>query len=141
MCYVYKTMAGETNLQTLLKNMTPSLDAGDYVYCVAPDVSAIDPAKVIGLFREAEGVTVILRKEVADDLGLQYSYVAAWITLTVHSSLEATGLTAAFAAALAKAGISCNVIAAYYHDHIFVGRSDGERALEVLWELSRGSGG
>ena len=54
-------MAGETNLQTLLKNMTPSLEAGDYVYCVAPDVSAIDPAKVIGLFRETEGVTVILR--------------------------------------------------------------------------------
>ena len=133
-------MAGETNLQTLLKNMTPSLDAGDYVYCVAADVSAIDPVKVIGLFREAEGVTVILRKEVADHLGLQYSYVAAWITLTVHSSLEATGLTAAFASALAKAGISCNVVAAYYHDHIFVAKSDGERALEVLWELSRGSG-
>lgn len=95
--------------------------------------------EIVGFFREAEGVTVIVPRESAARLGLEYSYVAAWITLTVHSSLEATGLTAAVATALAEAGISCNVVAAYFHDHIFVARSDGERALRVLEDLSRGS--
>ena len=132
-------MTGETNLQTLLKNMTPSLQAGQYVYCVTDDVHGIGLEEIVGFFREKEGVTVIVSKETADRLGLEYSYVAAWITLTVHSSLEATGLTAAFATALAEAGISCNVVAAYFHDHIFVARSDGERALRVLEDLSRGA--
>jgi hypothetical protein len=131
-------MTGETDLRTLLKNMTPSLQPGEYVYCVVPNLQAIDPEKVIGVFKEAEGFTVIMRKEMADDLGLTYNYVAAWITLTVHSSLAATGLTAAFATALAEAGISCNVVAAYFHDHIFVAKADGERAMEVLKKLGPG---
>jgi hypothetical protein len=131
-------MTGETDLRTLLKNMTPSLQPGEYVYCVVPNLQAIDPEKVIGVFKEAEGFTVIMRKEMADDLGLTYNYVAAWITLTVHSSLAATGLTAAFATALAEAGISCNVVAAYFHDHIFVAKADEERAMEVLKKLGPG---
>jgi hypothetical protein len=131
-------MTGETDLRTLLKNMTPSLQAGAYVYCVVPNLQAIDPEEVVGVFKEAEGFTVIMRKEMADDLGLTYTYVAAWITLTVHSALEATGLTAAFATALAEAGISCNVVAAYFHDHIFVAKADGERAMEVLKALGPG---
>jgi len=61
----------------------------------------------------------------------------AWITLTVHSSLEAVGLTAAFATALGNAGISCNVIAGFYHDHLFVGKDDAHTALTVLRELAK----
>ncbi|MGP2552212.1 ACT domain-containing protein [Mucilaginibacter rubeus] len=64
----------------------------------------------------------MLKKETADKLNLEYSYIAAWITLTIHSSLEAPGLTAVFATALANENISCNVVAAYYHDHIFVAK-------------------
>ena len=75
---------------------------------------------IIGAFREEEAWTVILNKTLADQQHYEYSYVAAWITLTVHSSLEAVGLTAAFSKALGDASISCNVIAAYYHDHTFV---------------------
>jgi hypothetical protein len=125
-------MTGETNLTTLLKNMTPILNEGDYVYCTVSDNENIDIKQVIGTFREKEALTVILKKETADASGLEYSYVAAWITLTIHSSLEATGLTAAFAAALAKEEISCNVVAAYYHDHIFVAKKDAERAMVAL---------
>ena len=65
---------------------------------------------------------------------------AAWITLEVHSSLAAVGLTAAFAGALAQANISCNVIAGYYHDHLFVARDDAERALSTLRALAASAG-
>jgi len=90
---------------------------------------------VIGSFREREGMTVVLSKDVADGLGLSYDLVHSWITLNIHSSLEAVGLTAAFSSALSKENISCNVIAAYYHDHIFVSREDSSRALEVLGNI------
>ncbi|WP_426671482.1 ACT domain-containing protein [Mucilaginibacter sp. McL0603] len=130
-------MSGETNIESLLKNMTPKLNEGEYVFCTVPSVAEINMADVIGAFKEDEGWTIILNKELADKQGYKYSYVAAWITLTVHSSLEAVGLTAAFSSALAKHFISCNVVAAYYHDHIFVAQKDAEKALNVLKELSQ----
>ena len=87
-------------------------------------------------FREEEGITLVLKKQIADKLELDYSYVASWITLTVHSSLEAVGLTAAFSTALGKENISCNVVAAYYHDHIFVDQGDAAKAMEILNRFS-----
>jgi hypothetical protein len=72
----------------------------------------------------------------ADKLKLDYSFIASWITLTVHSSLDAVGLTAAFSRALSDEGISCNVVAAFYHDHIFVDRKDAEKAMQVLSRFS-----
>ena len=130
-------MPGEKDLSTLLKTLEPTLQEGEYVFCCVPELDGIDQGEVLLSFREAEGVTVILRKERADGLGLTYSYVAAWITLTAHSSLEAVGLTAAFSGALAGEGISCNVVAAYYHDHIFVNAADAARAMAVLQTLSQ----
>jgi hypothetical protein len=129
-------MPGETNLSTLLKNMTPVLNTGDYVYCTVSALNAIDTSQILGLFKEAEGFTVILKKELADQLDLKYTYIAAWITLTIHSSLEAADLTAAFATALAQEHISCNVVAAYYHDHIFVAKKDTEKAMQALRKLT-----
>lgn len=115
--------------------MHPILNDGDYVFCTIPTTQTIDPSKIIGSFKEKEGLTVILNKNIADSLHLNYTFIAAWITLTVHSSLEGVGFTAAFSSALAKAGIGCNVIAAYYHDHIFVAKQDAERAMAVLDDL------
>jgi hypothetical protein len=130
-------MAGETNLTALLKTMSPTLNEGEYVFCTIPAPGIIDHSIIIGSFKEKEGLTVILHKKEADNLNLNYSYISAWITLTVHSSLEAVGLTAAFSIALAEQGISCNVIAAYYHDHIFVAKDDAARAMKILEKLSR----
>jgi len=130
-------MAGETSLTALLRNLHPILNDGEYVFCSLADATVLQGEDTLGSFREQEGLTVILERRRADALGLKYEYVAAWITLTVHSALEAVGLTAAFASALGKAGISCNVLAAYYHDHVFVAVQDAARAMEVLRELSR----
>ena len=132
-------MAGETALATLLRSMSPQLNDGDYVFCTLPDQRIPTGCEVIGSFREREGLTVIVERQQAEQAGLAFDYVAAWITLNVHSALEAVGLTAAFASALGKAGISCNVIAGYYHDHLFVGRADAERAMQVLRQLAAGA--
>ena len=128
-------MTGETNLATLLKAAKPEHNVGDYVFCRVADAGGFPVDEVIMIFKEKEAVTLIVKKEWADRNRLEYSFVAAWITLTVHSSLAAVGLTAAFSTALAAAGISCNVVAAYYHDHIFVDTRDLERAMDVLRKL------
>jgi len=129
-------MAGETALATLLRSMSPQLNEGDYVFCTLPDNRIPTDCEVIGSFREQEGLTLILERQQAEKAGLAFDYIAAWITLNVHSALQAVGLTAAFASALGKAGISCNVIAGYYHDHLFVGRADAQRAMDVLRQLA-----
>jgi hypothetical protein len=130
-------MSGKTNLSELIKGMTPQHIPGAYVFATVKDISTIDRADTICEFKEKEGTTVVIEKGKADELHLQYDYIAAWITLTIHSSLDAVGLTAAFATALAQHNISCNVIAGYYHDHIFVDSKDVDKALSVLKQLSQ----
>jgi hypothetical protein len=132
-------MEGEKNLEKLLKTMRPSLNEGDFVFCVVNDIATIESSDIIMFFREQEGFTVIIKKELADSLNFEYSFVASWITLTVHSSLEAVGLTAAFSKALSQEGISCNVVAAFYHDHIFVAQSDSEKAMDILNRFAEAS--
>ena len=131
-------MTGETDLFKLIRNMRPGLNTGDYVFCCVDSSERASALDSLGSFRENEGVTVILPKSKADDLGLPYSTTFAWITLTVHSSLEAVGLTAAVSHALAEAGIPCNVVAAFYHDHLFVPVKDAARAMDVLSRMAGG---
>ncbi|MEM1124825.1 MAG: ACT domain-containing protein [Bacteroidota bacterium] len=126
------TNSGITDLQMLIQNMEPVLNDGAYVFVTLKDADKIPRSLTIAEFKEAEGTTLVLRKEDAERLNLTYDFVAAWITLNVHSALEAVGLTAAFATELGKHHISCNVWAGYYHDHIFVDIEDGQKALEVL---------
>lgn len=133
-------MSGETDLTRLLQNMRPERNPGEYVFCIVESLERAAALQPAGMFREKEAMTVILRKEQADKLSLPYPVVCAWITLTVHSSLEAVGLTAAVSRALAEAEISCNVVAAYYHDHLFVPAADADRAMEALRALAGGRG-
>ncbi|MCK0132098.1 ACT domain-containing protein [Flavobacteriaceae bacterium F08102] len=130
-------MNGEKNLEVLLKSMKPKHHTGQFVFCKTENLEQLNLSQIIMTFKEEEGITVITKKEVADKLNLAYSFVASWITLTVHSSLEAVGLTAAFSKALSENGISCNVVAAYYHDHIFVDIKDTQKAMEILSDFSK----
>jgi hypothetical protein len=130
-------MAGEQDLNQLLKSMKPIHNPGQFVFCTLKDLTAININDTILLFKEAEGYTVILEKDKADNLKISYSFISSWITLTVHSSLAAVGLTAAFSNALSSAGISCNVVAAYYHDHIFVNSTEAEKAIKILNRFSK----
>ena len=126
-------MNGEKNLKKLLESMRPSLMEGEFVFCTLPDseVKQVD-ANCICRFKEEEGTTLILSKTDALKLELPFAYPCRMITLTVHSSLEAVGFLAAIAAKLAEAGISINVISAYYHDHLFVPAEQAEQVMAIL---------
>lgn len=128
---------GETNLDKLIANMEPILNEGDYVFVTVFNTSSISRAITICEVKEKEGTTVVLTKKDAELLELPFDYVASWITLNIHSSLDAVGLTAAFATELGQNNISCNVIAGYYHDHIFVAKKDAQKALQVLRLMSK----
>jgi hypothetical protein len=123
-------VSSEHDLPTLLSGLRPELHPDEYVFVTVEERP--DGVEVVATVEEAEGTTLILKRANADQAGLSYDYIAAWITLRVHSALEAVGLTSVVAAALADAGISCNVVAGYYHDHLFVGYPDRDRAMEVL---------
>jgi len=129
-------VAGEKELKTLLASMSPSLDDTDWVFAVVGEEDAVRlTPHAIASFREVEGLTLVLPQAAADDLK-NVSAPMSRITLEVHSSLEAVGLTAAIAGALAEEVISANVVAAYYHDHIFVPKASADRALAVLQALT-----
>lgn len=122
-----------SDLAQMLASMQPELNEGAYVFSSVQadtDVSRLAP---IATFREREGLTVIVDESTALREGLPVLFRAAWITLTVHSDLQAVGLTAAVAEVLTKASISCNVVAAAFHNHIFV---PADRAADALAELA-----
>ncbi|MDR5857597.1 ACT domain-containing protein [Caballeronia sp. LZ062] len=127
-----------SDLQTLLASLQPELQPGVYVFASLPDHAAPGGAGIVATFREREGVTVVMEEGAAQAAGVTPLFRAAWITLTVHSDLNAVGLTAAFARALGDAGISCNVMAAACHDHIFVPVEAAGRAMDALLKLQQG---
>ena len=129
-----------SDLDTLIASMEPELQPGVYVFASLPHDAVMSGAGVVATFREREGMTVVMEEGAARAAGIEPLFRAAWITLTVHSDLNAVGLTAAFARALGAANISCNVMAAAYHDHIFVPVDDAARAMDALSDLQRRAG-
>ncbi|MDF6022887.1 ACT domain-containing protein [Streptomyces sp. JH34] len=143
-------MTGERDLRELLHGMRPELMPGRYVYATLPTggtstgrTSAGEmPAGVtpVVTVSEREGLTLVVPEAQAVEAGLPYGFVAGWITLRVHSALDAVGLTAAVSLALTDAGISCNVVAGYHHDHLFVPYARAAEAVRVLEALAAESG-
>lgn len=131
--------SGGTDLQQLLSGMSPRLQDGRYVFLSFPgagygDHNDLEP---IASFKEEEGLTLVVPEELAEKYQHSFDGVFRCITLQVHSSLEAVGLTAAFSKQLTASGISANVIAGFYHDHIFVSDHDSANAVESLLALTR----
>jgi len=131
-------LAGQKSLQRLLRSLAPELVQGEFVFCTFENSTYGDHAKLrpIAACMEVEGLTLVVPRTTADDAGLTYEGVFRCITLGVHSSLEATGLTAEVAGKLAGHGIAANVIAAFYHDHIFVQAEKAQRAIGILLEYN-----
>lgn len=123
-------MAGERDLGRLLSGLAPRARPEPYVV-VETDAEVPAAAVII----EDEATTKIVEQAVADETGLTYGFVAAWITCTVESDLEAVGLTAAISRALADAGIACNVLAASRHDHLLVPWDRRDDAIAILSAL------
>jgi hypothetical protein len=133
-------MNGIVELGKLLKSIEPKKHDAKYVYCTIDDeIPSIVIDSFLLLFKEEEGFTVVLEKEKADTMSLQYDDVWELVTLTVQSSLSAVGFIAAVTQHLADNGISTNVISAYFHDHLLVpiGRSD--EVVKLLNELQNSS--
>jgi hypothetical protein len=132
------SVIGETNLSKLLGSMSSVLMPDEYVFCsVHGESGDFHQLSPLATYREVEGLTLVVTKEAAIANKLPFESVFRGITLTIHSSLDAVGLTAAVSTKLAEKGISANVIAAYYHDHIFVQAEKAALAIDALSEFSR----
>jgi hypothetical protein len=132
-------MTGEIELDKLLQAISPTLIAGEFVFCSFVKARYGDHAELdpIATVSENEGLTLVVPKSKADKHQIKYESVFKGITLKVHSSLDAVGLTAAFSAKLTEHGISANVIAGYFHDHIFVQSELADKAIAAINELTR----
>lgn len=131
-------MVAVSDLQTMLRSMQPELLVDDYVFLSFADGHYGDHSELepVAAVFEKEGLTLVVTRANADQYQHSYDAVMACISLNVHSALEAPGLVAAFANALADVGISCNVLAGYYHDHIFIPRHQAAEAMLALKNLS-----
>ncbi|MDK9708703.1 MAG: ACT domain-containing protein [Desulforhopalus sp.] len=131
-------MSAIKQLEEILVNLQPVLQPGTYVFIQADPARPIEMSRIVALIREPEGLSLVVEEAVARAAGFSLALRCAWITLKVHSDLETVGLTAAFASALAGAGISCNVVAGLHHDHLFVPVHQAERAMSELQALQEG---
>jgi hypothetical protein len=132
-------LTGEINLETMLGSMSPTLLEGDFVFCTVKGAIYGDYAhtRPIASFSEKEGLTLVISKQSADRFDLSYQGVFKCITLGIHSSLEAVGLTAAVSGDLAAEGVAANMIAGYFHDHVFVPHELADRAIGILSKYNK----
>lgn len=133
---------GETDLQRLLAGLSPALASRPRAIRTQAHDAPV-PADAIMLFREDEGATVVVEAgedATADNAAHVDEPHWAQITLRIHSSLDAVGMMAAIATALAGRAIPCNAVSAYFHDHLFVPWTQREDALEALRTLAGDAG-
>jgi uncharacterized protein len=124
-----------SDLTQIIASLDPVLNPGTYAFVSVPNSEILASISAVATIRESEGLSAVIAESDAAALHLPVLLRAAWITLTVNSDLQAVGLTAAFASALGKAGISCNVVAGAWHDHIFVPVDQAALSLSVLKQM------
>ena len=123
---------GETDLAEMLASMGVHRRDGVFTFVAVTDPPPDLVACADAMVRESATTTLVMPVHVAVDWGLPVVVEMAWLTITVQSSLEAVGLTAAFSRLLAGAGIPCNVLAGHDHDHILVPLHRAAEAITVL---------
>lgn len=123
---------GEMDLQTMLDSLDVERRPGTFTFVAVEIPTPGLLAAAHGMVKEGKLTTLVLPVESARRAGLPVVIEMAWLSLTVQSSLEAVGLTAAFAKILGDEDISCNVLAGYHHDHILV---PVERAADAIQAL------
>lgn len=129
-------MNGELELSTLLRTLSATLVEGVHVFVTIPDGSMPHGLTPRMMFREAEGTTLILLRDEAEQAGLPYEFACRMITLDVHSSLEAVGFIARIATELARSGMGVNPVAGFFHDHLFVPEGREAEAMDILARIA-----
>ena len=131
-------MSEINDLDQIIASLNPALIPGEYVFITRPTGAYGDGAELapFAVVAEREGLTLVVEKQRADAAGESYQTTFRLITLQVHSSLEAVGLTASIATSLAQRNICVNIVAGFFHDHLFVQTARAEEAIEALSELS-----
>jgi hypothetical protein len=130
-------MSAISDLDQLIRSMNPELTPETYVFATTPDLALARAARAQMVFREAEGLTLILSRAEARRLGLEPQFPCRMITLNIHSSLDAVGFLARITARLAGLGMGVNPVSAYFHDHLFVPEARADEALEALRAMAR----
>ncbi|MFV0259956.1 MAG: ACT domain-containing protein [Acidimicrobiales bacterium] len=128
-------MTGEANINRILEALSVTHRSGRFtVHCV-PELTDADGIHAV--VAEREGMAVVVTVEAARRRGWPVEFEAAWLTIEVHTGLEAVGVTAAVSNALAEWEIPCNVLAGYYHDHLLVPVQLVDQAIACIEQLRR----
>lgn len=123
---------GETDLDRMLATLGVQRRPGVFAYIAVEVPTPGLVAAAHAMVKEGRLTTIVLPVEAAERGGQATTVQFAWLTLTVQSSLEAVGLTAAVSARLAAIGVPCNVLAGYHHDHLLVPVDRVHDAITVL---------
>ena len=123
---------GETDLSAMLATLGVQRRPGVFAYIAVNVPTPGLIAAAHAMVKEGRLTTIVLPVDAAERAGQSTDAQFAWLTLTVQSSLDAVGLTAAVSARLSAVGIPCNVLAGYHHDHVLVPVDRVDLAIDAL---------
>lgn len=126
------TAPGETDLDAMLASLAVARRPGVFTYIAVEVPTPGLLASAHAIVKEGPLTTIVLPVDAAERAGQLVTVRFAWLSLTVQSSLEAVGLTAAISERLSRLDIPCNILAGYHHDHVLVPVERADDAIEAL---------
>jgi uncharacterized protein len=125
-------MSGQKNLAEVIKSLKASCDNIEYGFAAVQNNKISIDDQVFCTVKENEGFTIIADKKYFETNGIKYDCPFAKLTIETHTSLDLIGLTAVLSKKLADNNIPANIIAGYYHDHIFVPYELRQKAIDLI---------